>query len=103
MGEGEWLTQTANTDQMRVLFKAGGDASQELVFDKAVPTGLEAAAGPSLASCVQAGGDRGGRRLRRPFENSLMTAGGLWTTHPDGPWSSRVPASLRPFESRPMR
>ena len=34
MGEGEWLTQTANTDQMRVLFKAGGNTSQELVLDK---------------------------------------------------------------------
>ena len=67
-----------------------------------VPTGSEAAAGPSLASCVQPGGDRGGRRLRWPAENSLMTAGGLWATHPDGPCSSRVPASLRPFESRPM-
>ena len=37
-----------------------------------VPTGLEAAAEPSLASCVQAGSDRGGRRLRRP------AASGAW-------------------------
>ena len=55
----------------------------------------EGAAPRSLRSLEPGAGDEAP-------ENSLMTAGGPCKTHPDGPWSSRVPALLRPFESRPM-